>query len=247
MGLESHMTIRRTVVKGPFVFGQDVTKQEDFIWRPDDSIADGTAAPVHLGIDGIQHISTDAGDVITYETRDGRKVIRFALDWSTWKFTRAGLPDQRNAYEQMRPGDVLSTIAYLNLGEIRFGISNPAYTAYISYQLKAYTTPFTGRFAWGYSSDEYGGALYGDEYRFDTTGWVAGWYYMAARIAADGRCSIKLYPEASPTDWVELVVPEDFLWYWAAGQAHWAAEIAAGDPHDPAAFTDIYEIRLERA
>lgn len=237
------MTIRRTVVKGPITFGQDLTKSDDLIWHPDTAPADGSPAAITTGAEPFYVFGDASADVYTYETRDARRVLRCDAPFSGGA-GRSIFHDYRIGYQFLRPGDVVSMIAYQEDAQCGIVMFDPPYTSFILVQHISIGGQVAGNGNWATVPDKDGSTIYGDPVEIDTTGWTAGWYQYWFTINESGQMYFKIHPELSPSDWV-LMTPDYFLWAWWATPPVWSPYFHMTDNVN--SIFDLYEIRLDRA
>jgi hypothetical protein len=245
----------RTVLNGPFTFLQDITKTDEwFIWTPDETPADGTAV-LPFSADEDWYIFNDSnmdGD-FTYETRDGRRVIRDShvrdgtFDSIGWMPKGSGFP--RNIFEI--PGEPLwqfMVTAYINLGLISLEIQDGVY-------FQGWWTMLDTR-SGSVDVSSIGGTLYDpNDNRYEwvtshtipnTSGWpVAGWYEFGLQVNADNTVNYLIRPEGEFVIW--LTVPSPYIWNGAVTPVHapnlWTRRAY---PDNPASVIDIWKYEWRR-
>jgi len=243
----------RTILEGPFVMTQDITKSdEEFEWTPDADPSDGEAVPIFDNSTGWLIFNDDVltGE-FTYETRDTRRVIRdahvpvaHAFDSTGWMAKGPDIP--RHLFSM--PGWEFQITAFLKLAYVSFEIQDGCY--YHSYWSTLDTrtgTPSVAAIA---------GTLYeagASKYSLatpslfpDTAGWVdEDWYKLGVRVQVDGTVEFMVKPEADPDDWI--AVGAAYSWHPAVTPIHapniWTRRVF---PENAAAVFDLWKYEWRR-
>ena len=201
---------RRTVLKGPFVMAQDITKSEG-VWHPNELPADGDQF-WYDGSDALIGSTLGNWEASTYETRDDRRVLRIPHNGIV-----GVAPGGSLRYRHDR-GEAVSILAYYDDAGIDCYFEDPTLTQALMLLFDLKSPGFEAGVGWG--SVKYPtGADYvtptPDGFNIDA--WTPGWYRMDMRWDWDQGFSWRIYPEDSPIDWIK-VQPDNFkMQMWFAG------------------------------
>lgn len=206
-----------TLDKGEFVLLQDITKEnESFEWTPSETPSDGAAYVPYSSADGPYcYGDRDLTGLITYETRDGRRVLRNQTYLSSGNYDGIGImftgPQIPRSVFPV-PGWEWRVTVYMNLAKVSLSLIDGAYYQSFWSELDSRTGTF--------ETNSTGGTLYSEvslTYEYltmtewnDPTGWTAGWYEIGLRINADNTVSFQAKPEGGDDDWV--VAPSGYIW-----------------------------------
>ena len=201
----------KVVLWGAYLLLPENQAGESLLWTPPTEPADGTPVPIDGSVHfNVTHTDTYADDpvALTYETRDGRRVIRHSqeskgnYDTLGWFLRGPAFPRQTFPY----PGWTFEVVAYLELGLLSLEMQDGVYwqTFYNGFDVR--DGDLTG-------AAVNGAYLYNEAAEVIKTatvdqplipiggpgGWpVAGWYKWALRISPLGVIDYQIHPEETP-------------------------------------------------
>jgi hypothetical protein len=243
---------RRTILNGPYVVSQDITKtDETFDWTPNSSITDGTT---YDAFDNsiAWYILNDADMVgdFTYETRDGRKVIRDghlrngAYDTVGWMVKGPEIPRHIFAV----PGWEWKVTAYINLGLLSLEFQDGLY-------FQGWWMALDNR-SGSIDLSSSGGTLFNSSLGYyqgfwpptlpSTVGWpTSGWYTFGHRLNLDNTVSYMIKPEADADNWITTAA--NIIWNPGVTPIHapnlWTRRKY---PNDAASVVDVWKYEWRR-
>lgn len=237
----------RTVLNGPFTFLQDITKtDEEFIWTPSDTPTDGD--PVTMdGTEFWKQLTHYASDAWSYETRDTRRVIRWAMDMteSTWqgRDLMALGPESPRPLNMWYPGWEFQATIYCNLTRAALLLVSAGYADYVDLVVNNQSGTLSAgwaAFVEGTSEDNSGPT--------DDASWPdPDWYVIGLRVDADGVPWGILHPESGVLGvrtWAKIM-PDGWTWNPVVP---FSIQIGAVDvdPDDPASVLDLWKYEWRR-
>lgn len=243
---------KRTILEGAYVVTQDITKSdEEFIWTPNETPADGTDYPAFDDSESWYLLNdADMTNDFSYQTRDARRVIRDlhvrngSYDSVGWMVKGPEIP--RKTFEV--PGWEWRMVAYMNLSlaslEIQDGLYYQGWWVALDNRTGSIDLTMTG----GTLFDSSLGYLVydGSPTLPSTAGWpTSGWYEFGLRLNNDGTVSYLVKPEANDDNWITTA--STFIWNPGVSPVHapnlWTRRVY---PDNAASVFDLWKYEWRR-
>lgn len=238
-----------TLDKGRWVNTQDITKSdEEFIWTP--SLTPNDGDPVVVDATEFWRLTTfNAGDALTYETRDTRRVIRWDMDvnenaWAGRDIMALGPESPRPSNLWYPVGWEFKATAYVAESRVGLLLVTLGYSDYVDNVVNNIggMSAGWGAFVEGASEDNNGPT--------DDASWVnPDWYVFGLRVDADGVVWGILHPETEvgdygTRDWMKIM-PDGWTWNPAVP---FSVQFGGrpDDPADPAWVIDLWKYEWRR-
>lgn len=206
---------KRTILEGPYTVTQDITKSdEEFVWTPPTSPADGSLVPV-VPDTGPLLIGINPQNTATYETRDTRRVIRTNYS-PAHAFDKTAVWPVGSDFPRFNfalPGWEFIITGYIDLGVFNLQLWDNVG----GYQLIRPTVDtrdgtvdvFTDG---GVIDPTTGATSYPAISTPDTTGWTtSGWYKVGIRVADDWAMWGMINRETDTEEWNRMGTTETWL------------------------------------
>lgn len=240
----------RTPLSGAYVVLQDITKSdEEFIWTASATPSDGDPVATD-GTEFWKKTTYNASDVLTYETRDARRVVRWSMDmdensWQGRDLMALGPESPRPSNLWYPTGWEFKVTAYCHLSRTGLLFVTLGFADYIDLVVDNND----GSLSAGWSafvegeSDANSGPT-------DDASWVTpDWYVFGLRIDSDGVPWGILHPETEVgdygiRDWTKIM-PDGWTWNPVVPfSIQFGAKFV--DPNDPAAVCDLWKYEWRR-
>jgi hypothetical protein len=192
-----------TILFGWYEVKQDKTKTDvEFVWNPSGTVDD----PVPWdGSEMWDAFAYESADMLEYKTRDARTVARTNFDIDPYTFERylhpLGAESPRKVFDATI-GFEFWLVAYLDTATLKWQVGDLRGNDIASHGLDLRTGAAQVKF-FKQSQNNVGTDVSSGVPNTDVTGWVAGWYQFDLRIQSAANLFYRMYPEGSPTAWLD--------------------------------------------